>query len=331
MRLPTVFLLIFISSRAVGFLPAQDLLEVGAKDIQQHIDHKAFLTYPPMAKAAGIQGTVVFDLNIGANGRIASMKVLSGPPELQQAATNCLKQWTFHPFEKNGEPSAAHGQYSLIFLLGGSGSPPKAVSTASHEPEMGLPAKVAVVNVKAETTVSGVSPEIEKQFQDADDQCKNGVMGKDFTDRVAASCRNAAEIADKLPMEGNYITKRSAFVYAATAFGNIGSFEEGLVWASRAVDLVNLGHDSDAGCSAAYSTKGTLEGLLRDLTASDLDLTKSEEFSHKVLASAMRSSPDLRPTYAPLARDLKFHAQVLRALHRDEEAEKRLAEAEGLK
>ena len=58
---------------------AQDALQVDAKTIQQHIDHRVFPAYPQIAKAAHVQGTVVFDLRIGTTGKIESMKVVSGP------------------------------------------------------------------------------------------------------------------------------------------------------------------------------------------------------------------------------------------------------------
>src|SRR5271154_2966989 len=97
---------------------AQQVIQVTAREIQQHIDRQVFPVYPPIAKAAQIQGTIVFDLRIGTTGKIESMKVVSGPAMLQQAAIDALKQWTFHPFEKDGVSVIATGQYSIIFTLG---------------------------------------------------------------------------------------------------------------------------------------------------------------------------------------------------------------------
>jgi protein TonB len=97
---------------------AQDVLQVDAKTIQQHVDHKVFPVYPPIAYAVHVQGTVVLDIRIGTTGKIVSMDVASGPPMLRQAAIDCVKQWTFHPFEKDGAPVIATGQISIIFVLG---------------------------------------------------------------------------------------------------------------------------------------------------------------------------------------------------------------------
>jgi len=50
-------------------LQAQQVIQVSAKDIQQHADHKAFPAYPLGAKAKGVEGSVVFDLHIGTTGK----------------------------------------------------------------------------------------------------------------------------------------------------------------------------------------------------------------------------------------------------------------------
>jgi TonB family protein len=97
---------------------AQDVLQVDANTIQHHVDHRVSAVYPPIAYAAHVQGTVVLDLRIGTSGKIESMDVASRPPLLRQAAIDCVKQWTFHPFEKDGAPVIATGQISIIFVLG---------------------------------------------------------------------------------------------------------------------------------------------------------------------------------------------------------------------
>lgn len=298
---------------------AQDVLQVTAREIQQHADHKSFPVYPAIAKAAGVQGTVVFDLQIGKSGKIESMKVVSGPPMLQQAAIDCVKQWTFHPFMKAGAAVAARGQYSLIFTLASDSAatngqtPPSSTDQGSRTKAP----QVITVPVKSWTQVQGVDTATEQQFNDADGACKDGVLSHQFNDATVSSCKRAAEFADGFPMENNYITKRSTFVHAATAYGDLGDFQNALIWANKAVAVVELGHDGDSGSEAAYSTRGEVEGLSGDLTAADRDLTKGEELARKALPNRT----------ATLVRDLRFHAQVLQKLNRGDEAQKKLDEA----
>jgi len=88
-----------------------------------------------------------------------------------------------------------------------------------------------------------------------DSACKNGILSKQFNDDTVSKCLRAAVLADELPTNANYIGKRSAFVYAATAYADVGDFKGALLWAAKAVEIVKLGHDGNSGSSAAYSTR----------------------------------------------------------------------------
>jgi len=307
---------------------AQDVLQVDAKTIQQHIDHQVFPVYPPIAKAANIQGTVVFDLRIGITGKIESMKVVNGPAMLQQAAIDALKQWTFRPFENDGVPAVATGQYNIIFTLGDQGNTTIGNEPPSVPPASSAPVKTVTVRVLSENAATGPDGELTKKFDGADDACKKGILSRQFNDATVTACRNAAELAEKLPMDANYIARRSAFVYAATAYGDTGNFKDALPWAAKAVETVKLGFDDDSGNNAAYSTKGTIEGYLGDFQAADKDLTSAEDFSRKGIAWVEKEAPSLRAEYLrSLVRDLKFHAKVLESMGRSDEAQKKLDEA----
>jgi TonB family protein len=134
-------------------MQAQAPLEVDQTELAKHIDHHVPPVYPPIAKAARIQGEVVFQVNVSKAGHVESLKVLSGPAMLQQEATDCLKQWTFHPFLKDGVPVAAHGRYSIIFSLGSSPAPSTRLPAQVSASTPGAPSQTVVVQVKAETSV----------------------------------------------------------------------------------------------------------------------------------------------------------------------------------
>ncbi len=60
--------------------------------------------YPPLAKAARVQGTVKFQATIGKDGKIENLQLLGGPPLLVQAAMQAVQQWTYQPTLLNGDP-----------------------------------------------------------------------------------------------------------------------------------------------------------------------------------------------------------------------------------
>ena len=71
--------------------------------------------YPQMAKSQHVSGNVQIDALIDADGNVSSMKVLSGPALLREAALQSLKQWKYQPAELDGKPTSMHLTVTLQF------------------------------------------------------------------------------------------------------------------------------------------------------------------------------------------------------------------------
>ena len=76
-------------------------------------------TYPAIAKATRTQGTVVVEATISRAGTIENLRVVSGPPMLQSAATEVIRAARYRPFLLNGEPVEVQTTINVIFSLGG--------------------------------------------------------------------------------------------------------------------------------------------------------------------------------------------------------------------
>ncbi len=74
--------------------------------------------YPAIAKAARIQGIVVLQATISQNGLIQNLRVISGPPMLQQAAMDAVRSWRYKPYLLNGEPVEVETTINVVFNLG---------------------------------------------------------------------------------------------------------------------------------------------------------------------------------------------------------------------
>ncbi len=83
----------------------------------QNIVSKVNPKYPPDAKKAGIQGTVVLDAVVGKTGSVEKLDVASGPNELQQSALDAVRQWKYKPFLLNGEPIEVKTTVSVFYTL----------------------------------------------------------------------------------------------------------------------------------------------------------------------------------------------------------------------
>jgi protein TonB len=73
--------------------------------------------YPALARQMRIQGSVELLANIGADGSITSVKLLSGDSILAQAAINAVKQWKYKPYYLGDQPVAIQTQITMKFKL----------------------------------------------------------------------------------------------------------------------------------------------------------------------------------------------------------------------
>jgi len=76
-------------------------------------------TYPPLARQARIQGTVVLQAQISKEGNIENLQLISGHPMLAPAAIEAVKQWKYKPYLLNGEPVEVETQVQVNFTLAG--------------------------------------------------------------------------------------------------------------------------------------------------------------------------------------------------------------------
>jgi protein TonB len=95
-------------------------IRVSSGVTQGLVTHRVEPTYPPIAKAARVQGTVILAAVIGKDGTIQNLHVVSGHPLLQGAAMEAVKQWRYRPYILNGEPVEVDTQVIVNFTLAGS-------------------------------------------------------------------------------------------------------------------------------------------------------------------------------------------------------------------
>ena len=70
-----------------------------------------------LAKKARIQGKVLLNAEIGKDGTVEKLEVVSGPSELKQSSLDAVRQWTYKPFLLNGEPVNVKTTITVIYTL----------------------------------------------------------------------------------------------------------------------------------------------------------------------------------------------------------------------
>jgi len=86
---------------------------VAAPELRQTID----TTYPLLGQHSRVQGSVVLQAIIGADGSIENLRVVSGPAILTTAAQQAVRQWRFKPYLLNGQPVETKTRITVNFTI----------------------------------------------------------------------------------------------------------------------------------------------------------------------------------------------------------------------
>jgi TonB family protein len=103
----------------LGVAVAQDAtVEVSSANANEHILKKIDPEYPPLAKAARIQGKVLLKATISKDGDVSAVNIVSGHPMLAPSAIQAVKKWQYKPFLVNGQPTEVKTEIEVPFSLG---------------------------------------------------------------------------------------------------------------------------------------------------------------------------------------------------------------------
>jgi TonB family protein len=73
--------------------------------------------YPPEARAAKVQGTVLVEILVGEEGEVAHLGIRQSIPSLDAAAVTCVSRWTFDPARVDGVPRATVAYVPVAFRI----------------------------------------------------------------------------------------------------------------------------------------------------------------------------------------------------------------------
>jgi len=80
--------------------------------------YKITPVYPALAVAARVEGTIVLQATISRAGAIENLRVVSGPPLLQQAALDAVRHWRYRPYMLDGQAVEVETTVNVVFSLG---------------------------------------------------------------------------------------------------------------------------------------------------------------------------------------------------------------------
>jgi TonB family protein len=79
--------------------------------------HQPTSSYPLLTQATAVQGSVLLQTLIAADGSVEEMRVISGPTILVSAARQAVQQWKFKPYLLNGKPVETYARVTVNFTI----------------------------------------------------------------------------------------------------------------------------------------------------------------------------------------------------------------------
>ena len=88
-----------------------------ASDAVPAVPRSVELPYPLLARQMKVQGSVLLQAFISADGIVRDLRVLSGPPILASAAREAARGWRFRPYLQHGQPVETQATIAVNFTI----------------------------------------------------------------------------------------------------------------------------------------------------------------------------------------------------------------------
>ncbi|HKI26662.1 MAG TPA: TonB family protein [Candidatus Sulfotelmatobacter sp.] len=271
---------------------AEDKPERVEPDVASHnLTKKVEPVVPPLAKAAGVGGTVVADITIDPSGKVSAVNLVSGHPMLAPAFIEAVKKWEYAPFLRDGQP------VSVITRVEWKVDRPK---------------------------YSQSQEKANRDYYPAFQSCYGFVKQGKATD-AELKCRETVAISDQLP-DSKVLERSDARVFLGHALYLQHKYADAVPVYQQAVDIrrpyEHSARDADfasenASLARAYWAMGKL---------SESDSYYSQAVT--IFKAAIANLPEMKDNYtARLKSTLLEYAKLKAALGQNEEASRLEAEA----
>lgn len=288
-RIVAVAILFLLAS---VFVHAQTPVQVDAKTLSEHLLTHPKADFPPIAGAAHVYGTVVIAVTIDPTGRVSSMRLVSGPPMLQQAALDAVERYTYTPFQTEGKPVLVDSKVSVDF-------------GANSQPHM----------------TKGFG-----NFLQSLRSCEVQISKPGKPSDQVKTCGHAAQLADGLPDDAPLRERLIAYVQYATALIHNGNAADAVLVGNKAIEMSKQLADVFPALCASYEVTGEASAVAGKPAGADQYLTHAEECETRELQ--LPTNPALKQHDSQVMKELlQFHAKVLASMGNQKEAASKLSQA----
>ena len=238
------------------------------------------ITYPADAKQRHIQGIVELEVHVSETGRVTSVRALSGPEELRQAAIDAYLLASYRPVLRAGQAVPAVVATKVDFFL--------------HEAPPAADELVA------------------REFEPLHAECET--LERAQAQEALAVCQHALGVARKFSPTGHMVAHAVAYNDVALVLLSLGQTQEAAAVGEEAVTRIGGVYPGSLAAANAYLTRAETRARIKpspNLKGSIADCAEAERILHGLLAQqqAPYLAADMR---AQLKGVLRLHAVVLR-------------------
>lgn len=105
------------ANTAVGSMAAGTVRPTSLGVMSSNLIYSPAASYPQAASAAHVEGAVKVEAVVDTSGNVAAARVISGPPQLRDAALNAVQQWRYKPYVAGGKARQFTTQALMEFEL----------------------------------------------------------------------------------------------------------------------------------------------------------------------------------------------------------------------
>jgi len=92
-------------------------VHISAEQFYAKATDKPLPSFPPIARQANAEGSVIVELLVAKTGEVRCVRALAGHPLFQAAAMSAALKWKFEPFETSGDAANIIGVISMDFKI----------------------------------------------------------------------------------------------------------------------------------------------------------------------------------------------------------------------
>jgi len=254
-------------------------LKIDSATGMKNLRTKLKVVYPPKAKQLHIQGKVELELTVSPAGDVVSERAISGPPELRQAAINAFKSMKYQPFVRDGKPSVALVQASVVYTMDGDDM----TAQDQHAAELFFPTHRKCEDLKHQ-----------------------------HADNAISVCREALALSKNFSVGSQLESRTVAYNDLAQLLIESGNATEASLLGDEVVALVNNTDQNSQMFVTAYLTRALTRSATGNFEGSDAD-SNLVESSLRVLAAEEKDPVFIKMFRDELKDSLRFHAAVLDA------------------